>query len=84
MDNTCIGLITLMGADAPIPPKYDKHRRPRRDAPAAVLVIKMLNPLAPPCLREALRRGTSHHNFLVTYLTHIKVDEPFLSAITLK
>ena len=36
-----------------------KRRRPRRDAPAADHVTKILyNLFAPPCLGEALRRGT--------------------------
>jgi hypothetical protein len=34
--NACNKRITKMGADVPIPQKYDERRRPRRDAPAAV------------------------------------------------
>jgi len=43
-----------MGADAPIPQKYDERRRPRRDTPAADREIQKTS--CPPCLGEALRR----------------------------
>ncbi len=43
----------------PAIPIYDERRRPRRDAPAADLDPKNFKHLpAPPCLGEALRRGT--------------------------
>ena len=37
----------------------DEHRRPRRGAPAADHIYKQICKYrtAPPCLREALRRG---------------------------
>jgi hypothetical protein len=44
---------------------YDERRRPRGDAPAAVLeTVNAKNLLVPPCLGEALRRGVlSTRNF---------------------
>ena len=43
----------------PVIPIYDERRRPRRDAPAADRSKEFQNTVpAPPCLGEALRRGT--------------------------
>jgi hypothetical protein len=82
MGNACIEWITKMGADDPIPPNTFEHRRPRRDAPAAIQVQfsykrdsqKNALPSEAPPRRpsDPIRGGNIINKFLVTYFTHMK------------